>query len=172
MGILAVRNEAQKILFDEELSGQISDGMWENLNRRDHWQVWCDADVVVDPDNLGRDFWASYDSYNFTHPDLLSVVKDRMLVTVRLGLTYGADKADTLASLFGLTPDGRPATIPSYWGEYAAKGHEAYQKNLDMVKGMDLDEVTFIAGYEAIYSEADLMKDLRDLKKIKTLRRG
>ncbi len=169
MGTLAVRNIAQKTLFDHELSGQISDGMWENLNVRDHWQEWCNAEVIVDPENLGRDFWVRYDSYNFTSPKLLEVVKDRMIVTVRLSLAFGADKTETLAGLFGLSGDTTPA-IPEYWVDYAAKGVDVYQKRIDLVNTLSLSKIANAARDEG-YSEADLLRDLRDLKKIKTMHR-
>lgn len=79
MNTLRVRNEAQAILFEEELKGQLSDGMWENTTPHDHWIVWCDAEVVVDPLNVGRNFWARKTSYRLDHPMLLEVVGDRMI---------------------------------------------------------------------------------------------
>jgi hypothetical protein len=92
MSQLRVRNVQQKILWDEELSGQISDGMWENASPWDHWQPWCDADVVVAPDgNVGRTFWARKDSYLFTSQELLSIVGDRMLGYVRDASTRDHD---------------------------------------------------------------------------------
>lgn len=84
MGTLRVRNLAQKVLWEQELSGQISDGHWENASPHDHWEAWCDAKVVVDPENVGRDFWARRESYNFTSKDLLDVVGDRMVEAVRV----------------------------------------------------------------------------------------
>lgn len=81
-GILTVRNEAQKILFDQELSGQISDGMWENARPNDHWQPWCNAEVVVGT-NVGRNFYARKDNYNINSSELLSIVGDRMLESVQ-----------------------------------------------------------------------------------------
>lgn len=83
-GILRVRNVAQKVLWEEELSGQISDGHWENSGPNDHWQPWCNATIVVDPDHVGRNFWARRESYNFTAKDLLDVVGERMVEAVRL----------------------------------------------------------------------------------------
>lgn len=83
MGTLAVRNLAQKVLMEDELQGQISDGMWENATPHDHWKPWCDAEVVVDPANLGRNFHARKDNYNFLAKDLLEVVADRMIESVR-----------------------------------------------------------------------------------------
>lgn len=81
-GVLTVRNQAQKILFDEEMSGQISDGMWENTRPYDHWEPWCDAEVVVG-ENVGRNFYARKDNYNLTNKDLLDIVGDRMLESVQ-----------------------------------------------------------------------------------------
>lgn len=83
MGTLRVRNLAQKVLWENELSGQISDGQWENATPHNHWEPWCRATVVVDPDNVGRDFYARRESYNFSAPDLLSVVGERMVEYVR-----------------------------------------------------------------------------------------
>jgi len=82
-GTLRVRNIAQKVLWEQELSGQISDGHWENSTPNSHWKPWCSAQVVVDPEHVGRDFWAQRESYNFSDKRLLDVVSDRMLEYVR-----------------------------------------------------------------------------------------
>ena len=83
MATLRVRNEAQKVLWVHELTGQLSDGRWENSKPNNHWRPWSDADVVVDPTNVGRDFYAQRDGYCFTEKDLLSIIGDRMLELVR-----------------------------------------------------------------------------------------
>jgi hypothetical protein len=82
-GTLAVRNEAQRILFEDELKGQLSDGRWENSRPYGHWECWADATVVVDPDNVGRDFYARRDGYCLTERDLLDAVGERMLEMVQ-----------------------------------------------------------------------------------------
>lgn len=83
-GTLRFRNIEQKILWDVELSGQISDGRWENSRPYDHWEYWHrDVEVVVDPDNVGRDFYVRRDGYCFTEKLLLEVVGERMLNAVR-----------------------------------------------------------------------------------------
>jgi hypothetical protein len=84
--ILAVRNESQRRLFEDELKGQLSDGMWENV-AGDHWIAWCDATVVVDPDNVGRNFYARKDNYNFNSSALLDCIGDRMLAMLPAGST-------------------------------------------------------------------------------------
>src|SRR6266487_2282190 len=99
---LYVRTLAQKILWDEELAGQISDGMWENTKPHNHWEPWCDATAVVAPGNVGRTFYADKDNYQLNSKDLLSIVGDRMLgaVRARLGLDYSrADMMKDLADL-------------------------------------------------------------------------
>lgn len=86
MSTLRVRNLAQKILWEEELCGQISDGHWENASPNDHYYPWCSADVVVDPDHPGRDFYANKTAYRFDDPALLEVVGDRMLAYVQASI--------------------------------------------------------------------------------------
>jgi hypothetical protein len=85
-GHLVVRNEAQRVLFEEELKGQISDGMWENTRPFDHWKAWSDAKVsVAEPGHehlIGRNFFAMKDNYNFASKALLDVVGDRMIEAV------------------------------------------------------------------------------------------
>lgn len=76
---LRVRNEAQAILFEQELQGQISDGMWENTTPHHHYIAWCNAEVVVDPENVGRDFYTVKDNYRLDHPNLIEWVGDRMI---------------------------------------------------------------------------------------------
>lgn len=81
-GTLAVRNKAQKVLLEEELMGQLSDGQWENTNPHDHWEQWCSAKIIVDPTNVGRDFWVRKDNYRLDDPGLLDIVGHRMLAAV------------------------------------------------------------------------------------------
>lgn len=105
---LNVRNQAQKILLEKELQGQISDGYWENASPHDHWKPWCNCDVVVNPENLGRTFWARKDNYNLNNKDLLDIVGDRMLEEVQKELPaytakdMAADLKD-LKKIFKLT---------------------------------------------------------------------
>lgn len=79
---LRVRTQAQKIMLEKELKGQISDGHWENTANTG-WQQWTDAQVIVDPDNVGRNFWAQKDNFQLNSSALLSIVGDRMTEQVR-----------------------------------------------------------------------------------------
>jgi hypothetical protein len=101
MGTLRFRNLAQKVLWDQELSGQISDGRWENSKPYDHWEYWHrDVTVVVDPENVGRDFWVKRDGYCFTEKELLETIGERMLEAVQVA-TGNAEysEKDMLADL-------------------------------------------------------------------------
>jgi len=78
-------NNVQKTLWDNELTGQISDGMWENTRPYDHYRFWCKVVSFVNPDNIGVT-GARYEkrNYNFLNKDLLSIIGDRMCYMARL----------------------------------------------------------------------------------------
>jgi hypothetical protein len=108
--VLRVRTQAQKWLMGE-LSGQISDGMWENSPPQNHWQVWSDAKVVVDPRNAGRNFHAAKSNYQLNSKELLSVVGDEMqeLVTKKTEEAYDKKIMDNdLADLRKIFKTQRP----------------------------------------------------------------
>ena len=87
---IRVRTQAQKWLLVNELQGQISDGHWENSSPQDHWQPWSNANVIVDPKNVGRNFHARKDNYQLNAKDLLEVVGDRMIseASGKMGESY------------------------------------------------------------------------------------
>lgn len=77
-----VRTQAQKWLLENELKGQISDGMWENASNNP-WEDWSSAKVIVDPRNAGRNFNTRKDNYQLNSKALLDAVGDRMVEDVR-----------------------------------------------------------------------------------------
>lgn len=77
-GTIAFRTFEQLVLWKNEITGQLSDGRWENARPYDHWKPWCNAEAIVDVSNVGHDFWAPKDSYGLTSGDLLSVIGARM----------------------------------------------------------------------------------------------
>jgi hypothetical protein len=154
VGTLVVRNLAQKILFDEELVGQISDGQWENSSPRDHWQPWADAKVVVG-ENVGRDFYARR-GYDFTNKEFVAQLGPRMLEYVRLGLVYGAENAGKLH--YALNDN-----VQSY-EDHGTSTH--WRDVRTFLLNYDLERVREVAASEVIYDETQLKKDLRDLRSI------
>lgn len=89
--VLVVRNEAQRVLIQKELAGQISDGFWENSAPRDAYKDWAFATKarpssgiqIVIGENLGRNFYAKKSNYNFTNKQFLEWQSDDMLDLVQ-----------------------------------------------------------------------------------------
>lgn len=79
---ITVTSAIQAALLEEELKGQISDGMWENTNPRNHWQRPCNATVVVGS-APGHNFRLVKNNYNFASKALIDCVGDRMLAIGR-----------------------------------------------------------------------------------------
>lgn len=75
-GIFTVATLSQKNLFDCEISGQLSDGAWENTKPYDHWEPWGRSEIKVGS-NVGRDFPVKKDSYGLG--TLIQYVGERML---------------------------------------------------------------------------------------------
>jgi len=96
MAQLYVRNYEQKVLWDFELLGQISDGAWENASPMNHWKYWSDP-AKVDASNPGYTGYARKNNYNFTSPDLLKIIGYRMMSYLNafnfLKEVYGEEKA-------------------------------------------------------------------------------
>ncbi len=158
---LTVANEVQAALFELELKGQISDGMWENVGG-DHWMPWSEAEVRVgEPGNLGRNFRAIKDNYAFNSRKLLDVVGNRMLITARFALAgYSKETIRDLVSCFYMGYGVTKVTmeIPSFTGSY-------YDELRQRMSGYDLSVPELVANDQS-YGMKELNNDLRALKKI------
>lgn len=78
---IVFRNNNQKILYEQELSGQISDGKWENSRPFNHWNIMTSAKIEVGS-NVGTNFRPRR-KYNFADKSLLEAVAYRMLFHVK-----------------------------------------------------------------------------------------
>ena len=117
-------NQIQVALFINELAGQISDGMWENTRPFDHYKVWCRAGVEVNPVNVGVNFHAMKNNYNFASPDLLSIVGGRMLNIANMtenGISL-KDSGDFDDFNYNLVS----TRVESYWKEKCARFIEVF----------------------------------------------
>jgi len=153
---LVVRNIEQAAAW-LELDGQISDGHWENASPNDHWKPWCHAKVLVAAggQQLGRNFVARKVNYNFTSSELLEVVGLRMLGIVRIARALGM-KAATLHE-HDVDTDGT-VEYPKHVGEF-------WDKVRDRIDSTGLAKLQAAVADES-YTMKDLLRDLRDLKKI------
>lgn len=86
-----------KALLEQELRGQISDGLWENSSYDDDWRALGDADIIVDPKNTGSNF-SFRKTYGFTSKALYDAVGDRMLKQIQV-VNPNATEADLKKAL-------------------------------------------------------------------------
>ncbi|MCP4444506.1 MAG: hypothetical protein GY811_04065 [Myxococcales bacterium] len=158
-----VANRRQAVLFHSELQGQISDGMWENTRPYGHYKCWCNAKAVVDPTNVGRDFYAEKDNYMLNGSELLDIVGERMMVAVRIEETYGQKGLKAFVGLF--CSNGTFMGMPSYDGEYwAAKRVEITEMLAELHTTME--EISVVGQDTLVYNRKMLNADLRELRKI------
>ena len=145
---LHVENPVQKALFLQELSGQISDGYWENSRPDDHYQYWSlSFDQVIIDGTLSHNFHAPR-KYNFLAEDLLDIVGDRMLFYAKMAILF-PDLALTL-----LQEHDMPAGVEAYWPK-----SQAFYTEIGLTQDV-LDAVEAYNGYDM----QDLRKDLQALK--------
>jgi hypothetical protein len=164
MPILAFRNNSQVALFKYELAGQISDGMWENARPYDHYKPWCHCEVIVDPVNVGKDFYAQRESYNFSSRDLLDVVGERMVYKARLAEVMGHDilkyinwKIESGVLRVPEKPEGKTAY---------------YTEEYDAIMALPIERINAVLADTSVYTMKHLRKDLTDMKRIIKMRRA
>jgi hypothetical protein len=100
---LHVKNIEEKILWDLEMLGQLSDGAWENASPRDHWKGWVEASVSS---KQGVQGYAEKTNYNFTSKWLLDIIGMRMLSYLNgyayFKKKYGANAIDIVKDYDGI----------------------------------------------------------------------
>ncbi len=75
--------KAQEDLWNNELTGQISDGMWENSSNTS-WQFWCGMPTAVGgATHIEGPVPDIRKTFNFLDRDLMDVVGDRMLEEIQ-----------------------------------------------------------------------------------------
>jgi hypothetical protein len=158
---LTVRTHAQKTLLKMELLGQLSDGRWENSRPHDHWEVWANAEILVGP-NVGRNFYPIRDGYCFTEKSLLEIIGERMKVSVRLAHHYGLENAEILLNAIDENT-GEWVGEPTYTGEYYDGIRAQLAKLLEEFTPQDVEH---IATNDEAFTQKDLIRELRDLRKI------
>lgn len=153
MKVINFRNNVQAALFTAELSGQISDGMWENTRPHDHWKSWCSADVQVNPTNVGVNFYSPKNNYNFSSKMLLDIVGQRMIWAANLA-EAGFD----------------PKTVCEFYdtGDYILTQPHEYYKNLviKLKEKFGSFENLVFARENGTYDMKKLKAELNDMKAI------
>lgn len=153
--------KTQAAIWQHELTGQISDGMWENTSNTS-WEMWCKADVEVGKE-IGREgFYPRKDNFNFASRQLVEIVGDRMIAYARLSKHFDDPKlVYQLQSIFC-----------GFGGEFRMN----IISNIVRYKGQYWDNLRKVAaevGYEKVktaledesYGMKELMNDLKAIKK-------
>lgn len=146
-------NQVQVALFKNELSGQISDGMWENTRPYEHWKVWGRAECRVNPLNVGVNFYPRKNNYNFASPELLDCVGGRMLNIANM-TENGIDSKDSRD--FDDFDYKRASTYnEEYWQKKCARFIEVFGS-----------EEGYKKACTGSYDMKKLKKELNEMKKI------
>lgn len=148
MTVLNLANERQRIIFEFEMQGQISDGMWENTRPYDHYKPWSNCEVKVDPNNLGRNFYAPKDNYNFASSELLKAVGER--IALKVAFYYLPEEA--MRKLPHYVED---LENDWYWGKYGEELQSRYGLTPEIIKDTAKN-----------YTIKDLKKDCKELMQV------
>lgn len=156
-GTITFKTYSQYALWEYELIGQLSDGMWENTKPYDHWEFWSDLKSMVG-NNTGvkvKDTYIhpAYNGYNFSR--LIEYVGDRMLCIGRMGKITNNKRALQNAEYL--------AEFPTY-NDYLKlmKYKNKYPKeNIVKIPASIIKKY-----YETEYTEKDLLNDLREIKRV------
>lgn len=156
-GTIYLNNLPQFALWRDELTGQMSDGMWENSAPWEHYKFWGGLDVVVERAGTprvatGQPWQIKKKGYAFNR--LYSIVGDRMLALGRMA--RAAESLGLAVPIDRTAAEYMPPTMDA-WRECRASGKWQY----DFVKEpMERDVTEELA--LAFYAETYTMKDLRD----------
>lgn len=155
--IIRFRNKTQVILFECELKGQISDGNWENARPDDHWKTPCAAEcrVATADENFGPNFIPKR-TYNFSDPDLLAIVGDRMIAYVKASIAFPDLPVEAVCRV-DLSSQSIFTSDDEYWVRK--------RKEIEDILGMTLSEAR--AAIDKVgFTRSDLKKELDYMKQI------
>jgi BRCA1 C Terminus (BRCT) domain len=156
-GQIRFANKVQVWLWEGEISGQISDGMWENASPSNHYKAFWDVEVGVGAPGMTGVYPRK--KYDFSRADLLSVVGDRMLFTAKAAVAYpNIPNDETTIHAFNRVGDHlKNLTQHDFM--------KAYVKEVEAATGEDIQ--TVIKKVQAVpYTMSNLRKDLKQMSQI------
>jgi len=141
-------------LWKHELTGQFSDGMWENSGPEGHYRFWCDLEVIKGLPGVETDRPWSCQKTGYRLGALYEVVGDRMVNLGRMGEALGkvVDYQHHVAAEY----------MPATFQEFLTATKETAPG------GNYLGHVTqeeACAYYATVYTMRDLKDDMRAVKK-------
>lgn len=163
------QTEAQVILFKCELLGQISDGFWENSAPYDHYRAFSDIDVKTDV-QVGKNFFTKR-KYNFANKELVDIVGDRMIASVRFFQAFPQINLDEHWDY----PESLELHAVNEWAnkvfnpkeDYYKKRSERVLKNFpNVTTHQELSTCVMIGVNKFPYEKKNLRKDLLQMSKV------
>lgn len=157
-GTITFQNMAQLALWLHQLTGQMSDGMWENTKPHDHWKFWGQLETEIGKDlkvTTDRPWECKKVGYDFAK--LIEYVGAEMLALGRMAQITGVTDRMLQAASY------MPATLEKF-NECRATGKWQYDfvaKYMEVVSDHDAEMF-----YAAEYTEKQLRLDLKVIKAI------
>ena len=160
-------------LWEHELTGQFSDGMWENSGPRDHWMFWCRLEVKLEPSGAPRvetDYAYKCTKTGYNIASLYECVGRRMVNLGRMGTALASIGGTTFDQNLRYAAEDMPETLEDFTAirKGEKKVGEFEKRHLDSVS----DELA-VAYYNTKYEMKHLRADVKTIKTaMKTVNRG
>jgi len=156
-------------LWDHELTGQISDGYWENSTPHNHWQFWTSIDSKLGTPEVkitgGRPVKTGY---GITNKDLLDVVGDRMITGARLAKALNKQISRDEYDMAEYFAPGMLGHSPTTSEEFIKAKNEYMQsgriRDYEKTKLTKLNDNLVRKYFNTHYNEKDMMRDLKQIK--------
>lgn len=164
-GTMTLPSRTAIALWEGELTGQMSDGMWENSGPRDHWKFWCRMDVVegavagIVSVPTGYENRCRKNRYGFA--SLIPHVGDRMLNMGRMARASQKIGAPAPTDEQLRAAEYMPLTMFAFCEGMATKTWEH-----DFIAKY-MENVSFklaAAFYESTYTMSEMKKDIKLIK--------
>lgn len=139
-------------VWEHEITGQMSDGAWENAEPSEHWVFWSDMTPTLGSPKVVADGYPEKDSYNLT--GLIEYVGDRMVAYGKMAKAGGKGKAIEAA-------DSMPKTYEEFMEKKEAGDYKYAWEKEEMAAVTPEVAKKF---YEVKYDESDLRRDLASIK--------
>ena len=134
-GLIVLNTSSAAAIWQVEITGQLSDGMWENSTPLKHWQPWCDLVVLVDKEAAPHVVGPYFPKKNYNLRKLFNIggenpteVRDRMVQIGRMACAMehlSTDKYDhniLHAAIYMPVSLGVPSYALGYWRKCKESG--------------------------------------------------
>ena len=125
-----LKSSAALMIWENEVTGQISDGEWENSRPSDHWKFWCNAEAKIGEQAGYRknENVCLKSNYNVRALASNKVLLDRMLHLVRFSKSrfYCKELIEFAGNMFGYY-----AEHPEKLGAFRDVSQESFEKRLN-----------------------------------------